>query len=263
MKAINILLGTAAAIAMTSCCSNKTEAEQKFVTDSVTFEQKDNIAEVTIFADYPTATTKELKTAIAEYISETLGAQYMGTLENGDSIIDYYGKAIYQELAKEHKEMEAEMPFMTDYKFNKTTETENYVTYTSAYEEYMGGAHGSTIIQGATFRKADGRKFGLDMLVGTEKEKFRALLKEGLKEYFDNPNMTDTQLKEYLFLNESQTVDYLPLPAYAPYITDKGVTFTYQQYEIASYAAGLPTFTIPFEKIKPYLSATVLKMVKQ
>lgn len=262
MKTRNIILGAMAAIAMTSCCGNKTEADAKFATDSVTFEQKDKSAEVTIYADYPTAASEGLKTSIAEYISETLGAKYMGSLENGDSILNFYGKAKYEELAKEQKEMEAEMPFIADYKFNKAAETENYVTYTSTYEEYMGGAHGSTVVQGATFRKADGRKFGADMLIGTEKEEFKALLKEGLKEYFEKPNMTDAQLKESLFLSEPYSVDNLPLPAFAPYLTDKGVTFTYQQYEIASYAAGLPTFTISFEKIKPYLSATVLKMLK-
>ena len=37
--------------------------------------------------------------------------------------------------------------------------------------------------------------------------------------------------------------------------------FTYQQYEIASYAAGMPEFTIPFEDLFPYLTPEAKALV--
>lgn len=262
MKTRNIFLSAIAAIAMASCCSSKTDTKQMLVTDSVSFEKKDSIAEVSIYADFPTTAPQSIKTAISEYIIEFLGAEYMGSLENGDSIVNYYGRKEYNYLVNEFKETEGETPLMVDHKFNKIRETRKYVTYVAVNDVYMGGAHGFSIVQGATFRKADGRKFNNDMLVGVYKDEFRALLKKGLKEYFGMPKMTDDDLKKLLILNDPYDVDFLPLPQNPPYITAKGLTFVYQQYEIAAYAAGLPSFTIPFDEIKPYLTSTVLKMLE-
>lgn len=39
--------------------------------------------------------------------------------------------------------------------------------------------------------------------------------------------------------------EQIPFPKYEPYYTEDGVCFIYQQYEIACYAAGRPTFTLP------------------
>lgn len=49
----------------------------------------------------------------------------------------------------------------------------------------------------------------------------------------------------------SQNVD---LPMHPLYLTDEGVAFTYQQSEVAPYAAGHIYFVIPFGEIMPYLS---------
>lgn len=37
-------------------------------------------------------------------------------------------------------------------------------------------------------------------------------------------------------------------------LTDDGLMFTYSPYEIASYAAGMPEFTIPYAELKPYFT---------
>ena len=35
---------------------------------------------------------------------------------------------------------------------------------------------------------------------------------------------------------------------------ENGVGFIYQQYEIAAYAMGMPNDTIPYERIKPFMT---------
>ena len=45
----------------------------------------------------------------------------------------------------------------------------------------------------------------------------------------------------------------IPLPKNPPYFTQDGLTFVYQQYEIAPYAAGMPTFSIPYDVAKGLL----------
>ena len=42
----------------------------------------------------------------------------------------------------------------------KYAENENYVSYFITHDLYLGGAHGSQMYSGATFRKADGRRIG-------------------------------------------------------------------------------------------------------
>lgn len=39
-----------------------------------------------------------------------------------------------------------------------------------------------------------------------------------------------------------------------------GITFIYQSYEITFYAAGRPTFTIPFSEAKPFLKPQALNL---
>ena len=136
------------------------------------------------------------------------------------------------------------------------------VTYTDFSESFLGGAHGISSMSGVTFRKSDGRRFGQEMLRNTDTEAFRKLLKDGLKQYFSSASqdsIDDGQLAQLLLTDSS--VDYLPLPQATPYLTKDGVAFVYQPYEIAPYAAGRPSFTVPYEKIKPFLIETILKLI--
>jgi hypothetical protein len=44
-------------------------------------------------------------------------------------------------------------------------------------------------------------------------------------------------------------------------MTEKGVEFLYQPYEIAPYAAGMPSFTLSYQDIRPYLTIGAQKMI--
>ena len=78
------------------------------------------------------------------------------------------------------------------------------------------------------------------------------LLRKGITAYFseDDNEISPEELDNYLFLESG----VIPFPAWTPYPDEDGLVFTYQQYEIASYAAGMPNFTIPFEDLRPYLT---------
>ena len=67
-------------------------------------------------------------------------------------------------------------------------------------------------------------------------------------------------MKEFILTEDD--MNYLPLPKHTPYITEEGVVFTYQPYEISFYAAGAPTFTVPLSEMKPFLTQTALKMLE-
>lgn len=254
-----------ALLAVVSACGDKT-ANNVFATDSVKCEQKTKGAEVTIHADYPTEGSEALRNSVAEYISESLGGTYEGALANGDTVVGYYAKAISDELSKQYsEEMEAgSPPFASWYDIVNTVDTTHYITYTTYYETITGGAHGMPTLSGTTFRKDDGRRFGWEMLRNTWKDEFHLLLKESVKSYFEaqeKEKLNDEQLKDWLIGVDD--VNYFPLPQATPYLDKEGVAFVYQPYEIAPYAAGIIEFTIPFDKMKPYLTATAKKLIAQ
>jgi hypothetical protein len=79
------------------------------------------------------------------------------------------------------------------------------------------------------------------------------LLVKGLISYFSEYGepMTEENLMEHLMLWETTQI---PLPGWDPYPSADGLVFTYQQYEIASYADGMPNFTVPYKDVAPYMT---------
>lgn len=267
MNRISIMIAAAAMLAACGCKTTDNGTDKTLTTDSVKYENKGKMAEVTITAEYPVGGGELLTNAIREYINESLGGTYTGKLTDGNSLATFYGNTEMKTLTDDAKEYwnENSVALVHEYVFHKEHETDKYVTYTAIDYSYMGGAHGLSVFSGTTFRKSDGRRFGMEMLHDTDKEGFRLLLKEGLKEYFsenasDTNIKTDEDLKNCLMTDNG--VDYLPLPRTNPYLTEKGVAFVYQAYEIAPYAAGLPTFIIPYDKMEPYMTVTALRMLK-
>ena len=259
-----IIIIMASIVSMVAACGANKAEQNSFATDSLKYENKTKTAEVTIAADWPQTGNAPLVNAIREYVSEQLGGIYKGTLANGDSAIQFYGEqqmARMESFAKDLAGSAASATYLLQ-EIKVLAETETFVTYTDFSESYLGGAHGISSMSGTTFRKSDGRRFGREMLRNTDTEAFRKLLKDGLKQYFSsasNEPVDDGQLSQLLLTNNS--VDYLPLPQATPYLTKGGVAFVYQPYEIAPYAAGRPSFTIPYEKIKPFLIETILRMI--
>ena len=111
---------------------------------------------------------------------------------------------------------------------------------------------------GVTFDKKSGVR--LRNILNADCEKvLQPLLKEKVENYLkqtvssDDREMSEAELKDLmdgLFLEDG----VIPLPGNGLYLSPEGVVFSYGQYEISAYAVGMPTFTVPYEKIGKYLS---------
>ncbi len=249
----------------TEAVDEKSESIERLSTDSVTFNQDGKRTRVDVKVEYPTSGSDALKNILCEYISEQLGGTYKGDVNDVKAMVKYYGKQAFNNLNKERIENEdnADAFYERDFYVNKIYETNTFVTFSSQNYVMTGGVHGGTTSIATTFRKSDGRRFGSDMLRNTSSEGFCNILKEGFRQYFTEmtgKTMNDEELQEQIITGAA--IEALPLPVTPPYLTDKGVTFIYQQYELVCYAAGMPGFTIPYSKIRPYLTQTVLKMVE-
>lgn len=190
---------------------------------------------------------------------------YQGSLADGHRVVEHYGRAGMKYLLHESAEIDHYSTDMNDEQFttfvhmNFQEKNDQYYTYTTSAEFYLGGAHGSYGIKGTTVDAVTGQR--IREVVSPKKAKaMQRLLEDGVMEYFkdcDQPVKRE-ELKDYLFLNNGP----IPIPAQQPYLTKDGVCFVYQQYEIAAYAVGLITFTIPYAKIAPYLSPAARRVLK-
>lgn len=208
--------------------------------------------EVNFTVDFPEGKNTALNTIIAEYFSQNMGGDYNGDYANGDSLVTFYAEKALKELTDIHDGIEDEMTYTNELIIQKTYETDRIVTFEIQTDDFTGGAHGYGIYYGATFRKSDGQLINMNVLPNNivENGYWKKLMKEGLKEYFEVK--TDRELEECIDVD----INDLPLPETEVHFNEKGLVMTYQSYEIACYAAGRPSFVIPYSKLEPYMNTT-------
>ena len=234
-------------------------------TDTIWFTKEEGIYKFGLSADYPVAGGDSVVKAVREFINDFLGGAYDGPLTDGKAMIKRNGEIMwgnFLEMCGDADLEEVNELFL--YKMvNKVYETENCVTFLASVTQYTGGLHGMGFDSGHTFSKINGKSFGYDMMKNLDTPAFKRLIKDGLRKFFskegDEQGMSDEDLKDEL-VSFDGSIDELPLPDSEPYMTEKGVTFIYQPYEISYYAAGKPEFTIPYDVVKPYLKAQAIEL---
>ena len=225
--------------------------------------------------------------------TKPLIAKYNGDEKDAKSVFDYYRKEVSkmlnsqakedydekikyweedttltEEQRKEYKESVA--PWDYSMEVTKTSEDSTYVVFYDSEYSYIGGAHGGVFgYGGITFRFSDSDgSIVKNFLKDNAVKDMQPLLKKGLKEYFnenaDEKITTDQQLMEQLMLPD-ESKGLIPLPAWTPSPDEKGkgLVFTYQQYEIACYAVGMPSFVLTWEELKPFLREDILEDLKK
>lgn len=249
--------------------------------------QEGEIVQCAISVDYPTE-PNELSKNIRAILNEELASLYLGSmngdeiekqesykgdLANGNLVIEKYCKDNFAYLKSQMKDLKEADPrananMSYDIRLNKEAETDSYVTYHCLSYAYLAGAHGSTFERSFNIVKATGKK--LSQVVDTARVKdLQPILRKGVLSYLNQQSgnesqteneeqITDAQLNDYLFIENG----IIPLPSSSPYLAKDGVHFIYQQYEIGPYVMGLVSFTVPLEKIKPYLTGEALKLLK-
>lgn len=280
-----IIAAVLSLLALSGCNnSNKT-----IKTETFTFDDSAQYADISINAELPTS-VKGVAGAIRKGLIEVMDSQlaYIGSYEGerlfepygGDpsdnaAIVDYYRrKAIevldsnaaqdYEERVsyimededlsdEQKKDIIADTPrWEYDFRLEKQYETDRYVVFNSTDYIYLGGAHGGVTGQGSpTFDKKDGHRVN-QFLRDDALVPMQSLMVAGLVDYFSDEegSINADNVRDYLFLED----DTIPFPAWTPHPTEEGLCFVYQQYEIAAYAMGMPSFIIPYDALRPYLT---------
>ena len=194
---------------------------------------------------------------ITTYESERMFPPFDGDRNDTDALLGYYSSLAFGLAAKEAQEdasgwVEDFPTWEYDYSFKKIGEGERYIVFYSSNYIYMGGAHGGiTGAGGITFDRRTGKRVAPVIDASSTKD-IQPLLIKGLLQYYkeNDVEMSGDELLEGLFIEDG----IIPLPAWDPYPTEDGLVFTYQQYEIASYAEGMPSFVMDFKDAAPFLT---------
>lgn len=233
-------------------------------TDTLFYSKEEGKYRFNLAADYPVEGSDTLVKAVREFINDFLGGAYDGPLGDGQAMIKKNGEIMYGNFVEMCGDADLEEVLELYYykSVEKGYETNAFITFMTMGGQYTGGLHGIGFETGVTFSKTNGKTFGYDMMKGTDSPEFKRFIKEGLRKFFSTEGqeaMSDDDLLQEL-VSYSGSIDELPLPDSEPYLTEKGVTFVYQPYEISYYAAGKPEFTIPYDAIKPYLTAQAIEL---
>ena len=233
-------------------------------TDTLFYSKEEGKYRFNLAADYPVEGHDTLVKVVREFVNDFLGGAYDGPLDDGQAMIKKNGEIMYGNFLEMCGDADLEEVLELYYykSVEKGYETNAFITFMTMGGQYTGGLHGIGFETGVTFSKTNGKIFGYDMIKGTDSPEFKRFIKEGLRKFFSTEGqeaMSDDDLLQEL-VSYSGSIDELPLPDSEPYLTEKGVTFIYQPYEISYYAAGKPEFTIPYDAIKPYLTAQAIEL---
>ena len=212
---------------------------------------------------------------VTSYEEERFFGPFGGSPDDVQGMLEYYRDSSFAQIARlsqadaderatyiiedpdftdeEKEEMLADFPrWGYEFGLRKIADTERYVVFQSMDYVYLGGAHGGVTGEGClTFSKKDGSRI-TDFVYASRAAEMQPLMIDGLLRYYSENGYDTTwdELKESLFIENG----FIPLPAWPLYPAGDGLEFTYQQYEIASYAEGMPSFIVPYADIEPFMT---------
>jgi len=261
-------------LSVVSC--NRTDKILEFSTDTAMFKEEIPYAEdkqgqikIDWSFEYPSeGTPKEVLESLQKsLIKEILIDSSMFQLEADSVVPDDFQQAVEKrvgllvnayksEVSEIYKDCE-DQP--SEYMINWDSSCqgkfgESHASVISYYIEssaYSGGAHGIYGTVGSLFSLKDGSHITQDQyFIRGYEEKLTSLLIKYLRNCLGESPISDNGDE----LGEDDDEIYpKPYPNDNIYFTQNGVVFTYQPYEIASYAEGQMTAEIPWAEIEPLI----------
>ena len=132
--------------------------------------------------------------------------------------------------------------FIREGRFTTACKARHLQTYSVSYSDFTGGAHGMYGIIYNVFDLTTGAAVTeRDLFADGYEEGVAALLKQSLAAY-----LMENEIGEDMVFGEPQPYDNFA-------VSEEGVTWTYNPYEIAPYAVGAISLTVSWSDLKPYL----------
>ncbi|MBS1778300.1 MAG: DUF3298 domain-containing protein [Bacteroidetes bacterium] len=123
----------------------------------------------------------------------------------------------------------------------------------SNFSDYSGGAHGNYGVSYLNMDMQNKKLWKLEDIMTVDSVKLQTILEKQARKAFDIPaggKLSDGLLTDRVMPNGNF------------YITNTGITFVYNPYEIAAYAYGIASFFIPYTQIKELLKPAFVQRMQ-
>lgn len=287
MKKSNSLIayGTAFLMMAVSCSNGKTsgsgDSDAEFATDSVAVADSltigSNDAKATIAGMYPHEGQGALGDSVRAWLAKVMeestafspdapAAGVAAPTADGMTLITACRDSAMAMMRGNLTDLvesgftDISMSNEIDITFGPTYQSDRLLTYYLTSYAYMGGAHGGTMAYNATFDKSNGEILTYDKIFLPEsRQALIDMIKGGLWTQYFCPEGDDSihDLSEALLIDPNS----LELPAMLPAFGPEGVAFTYGQYEIAPYAAGMPSCILSYDSLRPFMRPDVAALL--
>lgn len=178
--------------------------------------------------------------------------QNLSSSKTVKQVIEKNKNDYFKEYLETNKEFEQEYSYMANWERQNGVNVvfnDNYFTTLAFFAyQYSGGAHGGYSEEFLIIDTKNGKEIKLNDIF--DKSALVILQKRMLKKayaYTNSENATSLEDAGYL-VDKIEVTDNFSL-------NERGITFVYQQYEIAPYAAGMPAFMFTWDEIKDIIKA--------
>lgn len=248
MKAVKLFLPLAAILL--AACTHELQTKTIALEESVPAENIDASCEISCSFEYVTG---GVKPEIMDMINGSIVANHI-LFEEADGCTDVVEacKTWVEQTANgysgEGEDVDEEDAWMYNFEFSRSGEfagackSRHLQTYTGSDYDYTGGAHGYTGIGHDVFDLTTGE-------IVTEADLFAEGYEEGVSE------LLAASLEEYLAeIEESPEMMFsMPEPNGNFAVSEEGITWTYNPYEIAPYSMGIIDLPVSWDDLKPFL----------
>lgn len=234
--------------------------ETSFSIIPVSYGKETNDINTEVIIDFPQTNNELLQESIVSFIVKALTDDftwgdnprptYNGDLTDGRAIAEFFVNDKVKEITDERARDSIDtFAWDESISIKMVCETENLISYQVDFGGSHGGVGGGTLY-GATFSKADGHI--VRVIENPSNPKFKSCVIKYVNRSLDNDS------KEMLSVDELRAHPY---PNKEPFITEKGVRFIYQKYEIGAGALGEVDLVIPYSVISEYMSEDALQLI--
>ncbi len=258
---LSIIYALGLVLALISCGNNTTKTKTETSNEMIGFETIVIKKEIAAFDDLKKSPNKIYTFEIAipkvsdaenqwltNEIKLILNIPQDQTIESGIENFIAKDGIEYKEIAKEITKGDYEFVEMLNNEKNvflkSSFNTNGYLTLNYALSAYEGGAHGSYTFLLYNYDVIQKRKLKLSDVIDADTATLQVLLEKELRKEFNlDPNES---LASILFEDEIKPNDNF-------FLSNDGIGFVFNTYEIAPYATGTISLLIPFSALNTQL----------
>lgn len=158
-----------------------------------------------------------------------------------------YAKHLFKQAIKGYYDSQKNnYPFLGYEAYMEYSITYNENCFFSVYfdkYEFTGGAHGSTVRASNTWELCRGTRLQLNSFFRPGTDYRRLLIDEAIRQ------AEEIQRRQNIYFDDYKSLIIKNFNEDSFYLSPKGITIYYQQYDIAPYSTGIVEFTIPYSII--------------